>query len=458
MRALSLPYPDEVSVLFDTVADEPWAIWLDSGAHGGRALGRYDILSAAPSTTLLTEAGSTRISRSTGVTESTAPPLSLLRAELAPRAATAQPGLPFAGGALGFWGYDLAAQIDHQRVAAGATAMPEMAVGLYDWALIVDHQERTATLVTAATLADAQAVARRWAERLYAPATPSYSGAPLRVTGPVSTLFTADAYRAAVEQVQAFIAAGDCYQVNLAQRFSVPVTGDAWPAYRLLRQINPAPYGAFMRYPGGAILSTSPEQFLTLKDGQVRTRPIKGTRRRDPDPQIDMTLCDELVASSKDRAENLMIVDLLRNDLGRVCAPGSVAVPELFKLESFARVHHLVSTVTGRLADGQDAIALLEAAFPGGSITGAPKRRAMEIIAELEQSRRGVYCGSLGWISDAGDMNTNIAIRTAVLHDDRMVFWAGGGIVADSRWEAEYQECLTKAAPFFDLIRRCAAD
>ena len=207
-----------------------------------------------------------------------------------------------------------------------------------------------------------------------------------------------------------------------------------------------------------AVLSTSPEQFLALKDGHVTTRPIKGTRRRDPDPQIDNALRDELTASPKDCAENLMIVDLLRNDLGRVCVPGSIVVPELFKLESYARVHHLVSTVTGRLAADHDAIALLEATFPGGSITGAPKRRAMEIIAELEGQRRGVYCGSIGWISDAGDMDANIAIRTAVQQNDHMAFWAGGGIVADSQWDVEYQECLTKAAPFFDLLRRCTQD
>lgn len=456
MRALSLPYPDEVSVLFDTIAEEPWAIWLDSGAHGGQKLGRYDILSAAPSTTLLTEAGRTYINRSNRVFESTDTPLSLLRIELAHRSAIALPGIPFAGGAMGFWAYDLGGQIDHQRVATGGESRPEMAVGLYDWALIVDHQEQTATLVTAESLVDAESVARQWADRLYATATTPRSGASFQVTGPVSTLFDAEAYRAAVERVQGYIAAGDCYQVNLAQRFSVPVTGDAWQAYRILRQINPAPYGAFMRYPGGSILSSSPEQFLGLKGGQVTTRPIKGTRRRDPDQTVDQALRDELVASSKDRAENLMIVDLLRNDLGRVCEPGSIAVPELFKLESYAQVHHLVSTVTGRLVDGQDALSLLNAAFPGGSITGAPKRRAMEIIAELERTRRGVYCGSIGWISDAGDMDTNIAIRTAVHHDDCMVFWAGGGIVADSRWDVEYQECLTKALPFFELLRRFA--
>ena len=458
LRVLSLPYQSETRILFARIADQPWAIWLDSGTRDGQSLGRYDILSAAPSTTLLTQAGRTRITDSHGVREHHENPLQLLRECLAQRSGPAVPGIPFAGGAMGYWGYDLAAQIDRQPVATGGAAMPEMAVGLYDWALIVDHQARTTHLVTAAGLVDPASLARHWAERLYGSVSAHPEYAPFRVTGPVSTLFSEAAYRAVVEQVQAYIAAGDCYQVNVAQRLSVPVEGDAWQAYCLLRQINPAPYGAFMRYPGGAVLSTSPEQFLSLKDGVVTTRPIKGTRRRDPDPLIDNALRDELIASPKDRAENLMIVDLLRNDLGRVCVPGSVTVPELFKPESYARVHHLVSTVTGRLTADQDAVALLEAAFPGGSITGAPKRRAMEIIAELEGCRRGAYCGSMGWISDAGDMDTNIAIRTAVQRDDHMVFWAGGGIVSDSRWDAEYQECQTKATPFFELLRRCAQD
>ncbi len=458
LRALPLPYQGDTRVLFAAIADEPWAIWLDSGAHGGHCLGRYDILSAAPSTTLLTQAGRTRITDSRGVSERSENPLQLLREQRAQRSGSALPGIPFAGGAMGYWAYDLAAQIDRQPVAVGSAALPEMAIGLYDWALIVDHQMRSTTLVTAAHLADPQSLAQQWAERLYGTVQPASGYTPFRITGPVSARFTMDTYRLALEQVQAYIAAGDCYQVNIAQRLSVPVEGDAWLAYQHLRQINPAPYGAFMRYPGGAVLSTSPEQFLALKDGDVTTRPIKGTRRRDPDPLIDHALREELSASSKDRAENLMIVDLLRNDLGRVCVPGSMAVPELFRPESYARVHHLVSTVTGRLAADRDAVDLLEAAFPGGSITGAPKRRAMEIIAELEGCRRGVYCGSLGWISDAGDMDTNIAIRTAVQHDDRMVFWAGGGIVSDSRWEAEYQECLTKATPFFELLRRCTLD
>jgi para-aminobenzoate synthetase component 1 len=200
-----------------------------------------------------------------------------------------------------------------------------------------------------------------------------------------------------------------------------------------------------MNFPFGQVLSSSPECFLTLRSGQVETRPIKGTRPRRPDPAEDARQVAELSASPKDRAENLMIVDLLRNDLGRVCRPGSIRVPDLFRVEHYATVHHLVSTVTGELAAGRDALDLLAACFPGGSITGAPKRRAMEIIQELEPAARGLYCGSLGYLGVDGDMDLNIAIRTLTVADRVAEFWAGGGLVADSRADDEYRECGHKA-------------
>jgi para-aminobenzoate synthetase component 1 len=264
--------------------------------------------------------------------------------------------------------------------------------------------------------------------------------------------FSQEAYRQAFERIQHYIQEGDCYQVNLAQRFATEASGDAWLAYRRLRQINPAPFSAYLNLPYAQILSSSPERFLEVRGGRVETRPIKGTRPRLRDPQADIAQAAELGASAKDRAENLMIVDLLRNDLGKVCIPGSVETTRLFQVESFVNVHHLVSTVTGELAPGLDALDLLRAAFPGGSISGAPKLRAMEIIEELEPNRRGVYCGSVGYIGYNGDMDTNIAIRTVVVANNQARFWAGGGIVADSEWRSEYQECLDKAAPMLELL------
>jgi para-aminobenzoate synthetase component 1 len=234
----------------------------------------------------------------------------------------------------------------------------------------------------------------------------------------------------------------------------VRARGEPWLAYRTLRRINAAPFSAYLSTPYGQILSASPEQFLKLSAGSVETRPIKGTRPRSSDPAQDRAAAAALQMSVKDRAENLMIVDLLRNDLGKTCAPGSVKVPKLFALESFATVHHLVSTVTGRLAAGYDALDLLRGCFPGGSITGAPKLRAMEIIEELEPHRRGVYCGAIGYLGFDGGMNTNIAIRTAVHSEGTMRFWAGGGIVADSVMEAEYQESFDKAAAMLKLVEQ----
>jgi para-aminobenzoate synthetase component 1 len=264
-------------------------------------------------------------------------------------------------------------------------------------------------------------------------------------------------YLQSVARIKAYLHAGDCYQVNLARRFAAPAEGDPWSAYRLLRTLNAAPFGAYLETPDWQILCSSPELFLYVRDGEVETRPIKGTCPRSPDANEDRRLANALRLSPKDRAENLMIVDLLRNDLGQVCATGSVRVPRLFAIETFARVHHLVSTVTGRLAAGRTALDLLRACFPGGSITGAPKRRAMEIIEELEPHRRGVYCGSIGYLGFDGAMETNIAIRTLVQSAGLIRLWAGGGIVADSDPESEYGETCHKAGPLLDLLARNAA-
>jgi para-aminobenzoate synthetase component 1 len=265
--------------------------------------------------------------------------------------------------------------------------------------------------------------------------------------------FTHQAYLQAVERVREYIIAGDIFQANLSQRFEAPLTEPAWALYRRLRVRNPAPFAAFLDLPGAAVLSASPERFLRVDAaGRVETRPIKGTRPRGVGPEHDAALGQALTESPKDRAENLMIVDLMRNDLSRVCAPGSVRVAELFALEQYATVHHLVSTVIGQLAPGADALDLLRAAFPGGSITGAPKLRAMEIIAELESSRRGVYCGAIGYWSVTGELDTSIAIRTAVARAGRIYFNAGGGVVADSVPAEEYQETLDKARGLIDAL------
>ncbi|MCL4137823.1 UNVERIFIED_CONTAM: hypothetical protein GTU68_031100 [Idotea baltica] len=234
----------------------------------------------------------------------------------------------------------------------------------------------------------------------------------MTVSGPLKSALESEQYHAAFNKIKQYIHEGDCYQVNLAKRFEIAANGDPWHAYKLLRQHNAAPFSTFFSTPELSIMSSSPERLLKLDQGQVETKPIKGTRPRDSSNlKRDTALANELQSSLKDRAENLMIVDLLRNDLGKVCQPGSIAVPKPFALESFATVHHLVSTITGKLADTQSAISLLRACFPGGSITGAPKLRAMEIIEELEPDRRGAYCGSMAYIGFDGNMDSNILIR-----------------------------------------------
>jgi len=269
----------------------------------------------------------------------------------------------------------------------------------------------------------------------------------------VRSSFTHAGYLDAVGRVREYILAGDIFQANLSQRFEAPLTESAWDLYRRMRIRNAAPFAAFFETPDVSIVSASPERFLRVDErGHVETRPIKGTMPRGFGPEHDGALGQALSESAKDRAENLMIVDLMRNDLSRVCAPGTVRVAELFALEQYATVHHLVSTVVGQLAPGADALDLLRAAFPGGSITGAPKLRAMEIIAELEPSRRGVYCGSIGYWSVTGELDTSIAIRTAIVRNGRVYFNAGGGIVADSDPADEYQETLDKARGLIDAL------
>jgi para-aminobenzoate synthetase component 1 len=427
---VNLPYRSDAAHYFAALADLPWAVWLDSGG-----MGRYDILTAAPKRTLLRSAGATD-------------PFGCVRDELGERLPPIE-NVPFAGGALGYWGYDLVRK--ENGVAAGDNSMPAMAIGIYDWALVLDHQQKTARLVSRQRFAETASLLPQLLNRLS-----NNQGRPedaFRVHGEIACNFTRDSYASAFAKVQAYLQAGDCYQVNLAQCFSAHATGNALAAYLAMRQLSAAPYSAFMSLPGGQILCASPERFLRVYNGSVETKPIKGTRPRDSDIQRDKQLAEELRNHPKDRAENLMIVDLLRNDLGKSCQPGSVRVPKLFEIESYANVHHMVSTVEGTLATGRDALHVLQDCFPGGSVTGAPKHRAMQIIEELEPDPRGIYCGAIGYVGFDGNMDSNIVIRTLVYSGGEIRCWAGGGIVADSQVESEYQETLDKAAAMLKLLR-----
>jgi para-aminobenzoate synthetase component 1 len=445
-----LPYGPSGAELFGALADQPWAVLLDSG-RPDCGQGRFDILSSDPMATLVTRGDWTEIQDRHGLRRSRDDPFALLRSSLG-ASVPAPAGLPFGGGALGCFGYDLGRRLEAlPELAARGDGLPDMAVGIYDWALVVDHHERRSWLVGQGRDPRTRGRWSRLVARFRAGRGPE-SGPACRPIGPIQAGFSYPEYAERFARIQRYIRDGDCYQVNFAQRFTLPVAGDPWATYLALRRLNPAPFGAYLNLPGGQVLSASPERFLQVREGAVETRPIKGTCPRDADPRRDREHAAELQASPKNRAENLMIVDLLRNDLGKTCAPGSIRVPGLFELESFASVHHLVSTVRGRLAPGRNALDLLRGCFPGGSITGAPKIRAMQIIEELESHRRGVYCGSIGYLGFDGTMDSNIAIRTLVLGGGQASFWAGGGIVADSSAAAEYLETLDKAAPLFRLF------
>ncbi|MEY3862385.1 MAG: hypothetical protein RIR60_751 [Pseudomonadota bacterium] len=469
----AIPYCVDSSRLFERIAHLPWPMFLDSGQPKSE-YGRFDILVAQPFLTVTSDEVQvsgravikTEVSQQGEVTVFEEDGFSVLKRLLAAYPVHESSEGPFAGGALGYFSYDLARQLETlPRLSAADKASPHMQVGLYDWAVVVDHQEKTAALVSYGLSASTH---DNWPDlcRLFEAQSSDQQQAveptfQLKAM-PVSNM-TFSQYSLAFNKIKAYIKGGDCYQVNLALRFAAPATGNSWLVYKKLRELSPAPFMAYMKFPSWQILSGSPERFLQVRNRHVETRPIKGTRPRALNAIEDAALAADLQGSTKDQAENLMIVDLLRNDLGKSCEIGSVQADQLFRLQSFANVHHLVSIVRGRLAQGKTAIDLLRACFPGGSITGAPKLRAMQIIEELEADRRGVYCGALAYIGFDGNMDSNIAIRTAVYRetnhaDGEMSFYAGGGIVSDSLLDEEYAEIQDKASSLLKTMQHFFKD
>ena len=447
-----LPYQPDSCHYFELVRHLPWAVFLDSTTKTSQD-NRYDIIAADPFLTLCTKGEKTVIEQRSGHKKiSELDPFHLLQRQLKSFPIQRTTSLPFCGGAIGHFGYDLGRRIEKlPNIAIDNEETADMLVGIYDWAIITDHQKKQSYIASYGLHSQTQP---QWSSLLgLLNRQEKKDNAILSVSGPIRSELSLKQYQTAFNKIKRYIREGDCYQVNLAKRFEVDAKGDPWYAYKLLREQNAAPFSAFFSVPELTLLSSSPERLLKVHNRQVETKPIKGTRRRDlTDPIRDKALATELEQSIKDRAENLMIVDLLRNDLGKVCKLGSISVPKPFALESFATVHHLVSTITGSLAEKQDAIGLLRACFPGGSITGAPKLRAMEIIEELEPDRRGPYCGSIAYIGFDGNMDSNILIRTLAYNNNKLRFWAGGGIVTDSKVNDEYQEIHDKAAALLALI------
>jgi para-aminobenzoate synthetase component I len=477
LRVHGGPAPVEV---FAGVADRPFSLWLDSSLVRD-GTGRHSFIAIDPYAVLVASAGRAVWIDGTGARPLEGGGLAALERALAeagpdggdPTGAR----LPFPGGAAGYVGYEVGAEIERlPPPRARDLGSADLELAFYDLVLGWDHVDGAFWIVSTGLPERGEAglrragrrleAARAWlageagppaehplprlaaAVRLAAPA-PDCGGVRLRAVpgtdGLVST-FDRDGYETAVREGVERIRAGDIFQVNLSQRFSTRGAADAFETYRDLRARAPAPFGAFFRGATCTVASASPERFLRVTDGgRVEARPIKGTRPRGRTPGEDDALARALLASDKDRAENLMIADLLRNDLSRVCLPGSVRAAGLFRLESFATVHHLVSVVEGRMRRDRGPVDLLRAAFPCGSVTGAPKPRAMEIIAGLEPTARGPSYGAIGWFGLDGTLDLGVAIRTVVFAGDRAAFHAGGAVVADSDPALEYRETLDKA-------------
>jgi para-aminobenzoate synthetase component 1 len=472
-----IPDPVELAARF---LDLPYLLYLDSATGTG-----CSFLAADPAIVVRSKGAATDILQSGTWRPAEGDALGVVRGMLEDARIDPVPGLPpFQGGVAGYIGYDYGAVLERiPPTRYDDLALPDVMLGFYDWVIAWDHQAGAAWIVSLGLPECGVARGRRAKERLEmvaaraakpagkiprsarddipppprhpaaAPAYPVTSTDAAVAIGLRST-FTHRGYLDAVAKVREYIVAGDIFQANLSQRFQAPLREPPFELYRRLRRRNPAPFAAYLGFDEVTVLSASPERFLRLDDHrQVETRPIKGTRPRGLVPMHDAALGRALAESEKDRAENVMIVDLLRNDLSRVCRPGTVRVPELFALEQHPTVHHLVSTVVGELEPTADAVDLVRAAFPGGSITGAPKVRAMEIIAELEPTRRGVYCGSIGYLSASGAMDTSIVIRTFVAAGGELYFQAGGGIVADSDPELEYRETLDKVGGLIETLK-----
>ena len=426
----------------------PGLVFLDSSRPDDDR-GRYSYVMADPFLVLTSREQLTTLTDSGGSRQIAGDPLAILREISGQHHLPAIEGLPpFQGGAAGYFGYDLGRQFERlPSIARDDLSLPELWIGLYDWVIAWDHALRKTWLFATGLPDRASAAAHaRVAQILRLLEAAPAVLVRLRSAVRLRSNFTRSAYLHTVQRAQQYIADGEIYQVNLSQRFASPWKGDPWDLYRRLRVVTPVPYGAYLDVGDTVLLSASPECFLRFDGQTVETHPIKGTCRRGVTPAEDERLAAELSASEKDRAENLMIVDLSRNDLGKICRIGSVRVPRLFAVEGYSHVWQMVSTVVGEILPDRDAVDLLRACFPGGSVTGCPKIRAMEIIEELEPVRRGVYCGAIGYLAFGGAMETSIVIRTLLLMNGWLYLQVGGAVVADSDPAAEYAETLAKAA------------
>lgn len=431
--------------IFTIFKDEKDSFILDSAMDKNK-LGRYSFISSNPFKTLKYK-------------NSKENPLDALQSELNKYKVKNNTDLPFIGGAVGYLSYNLGNYIENlQESAKDDLNVYDLYFGFYDYVIVVDHlKEKTYIATPNLDVKKEENIVSNIENRI--------NEAEIKGINPIcyeerdvpptklQSNFTKKGFENSVEKVRQYIRSGDIYQANLTQRFSGKTTLSSYELYRDLRRISPAPFGAYLNFDDFNILSNSPERFIKCIDRKLETRPIKGTRPRGKNKEEDLKLQEELKNSEKDRAELLMIVDLERNDIGKISKIGSVKVPELFVIEPYANVNHLVATVVGELDEDKGVVDVIKGTFPGGSITGAPKIRAMEIIDELEPTKRNVYTGSIGYIGFNGDMDLNIAIRTIIKKEDDVYFQVGGGMTWGSDPSEEYQETLDKAQSIMKALR-----
>jgi para-aminobenzoate synthetase component 1 len=447
---------------FEAFAPHPFSFYLDSGMDPPK-LGRYSFMGSDPFLVMRSRGDEISLIRDGAEEKRRGNPFDVVGELLRTYAIDgSRAPVPFTGGAVGYFSYDLCHFIERLPTkAVDDLNLPECYLGFYDAIVAFDHLENKTYLISTGFPELEEGKRQRRAEErlnemrnrmMLAPPPAASSAIKSEKKLLLKANFSHEGYLQAVATAREYICAGDIFQVNLSQRFEVELNTAPYELYQRLRRINPAPFAGYLDFDGVSIVGASPERFLKVRGDWVETRPIKGTKPRGKTPAQDKALGESLLQSVKDRAENIMIVDLERNDIGRVCRYGTVKVTELAILETYPTVFHLTSTVVGRLKAGKNVIDLLQAAFPGGSITGAPKVRAMEIINELEPTRRSVYTGALGYLSFSGDMDLNIVIRTFIVKDGKAYFQVGGAIVYDSEPEAEYIETLDKGKALLQAL------
>lgn len=444
--------------LYSIFKDREYSFILDSGMDYEK-LGRYSFIGYEPFKVFKSKDDQITVLENGVEKNYKGDPFEKLKEVMAKHRMDYTSDIPFVGGAVGYFSYDLCHHIEKlPRTAIDDVNIPDMFLGFYDGVIIVDHLKNEVFVASLGIKDREEVVVEQIEDSILNGKVEEMKDSEIKEKPTLVSNFKKKDYIDSVNKVKEYIRSGDIYQANLTQRFKCDLNEDAYDLYSRLRSINPAPFASYINFGEGQIVSSSPERFIRIKDKKIETRPIKGTRPRGKTPEEDKINREELLSSEKDKAELLMIVDLERNDIGKISKTGTVEVTELFHLEEYATVYHLVSTVVGDIKEDCDVIDAIKATFPGGSITGAPKIRSMEIIDSLEPTQRNIYTGSIGYIGFNGDVDLNIVIRTIVVKDNKAYFQVGGGIVWDSDAQLEYEETLHKARALIKALNANISD